>query len=137
LWLAREEQTKPIDRALTDHAEETCDEGVGFAGLAADAEVGAWPIEDARRGAMMRRSYEVGEARGATPPRGRRYDVDGRGLLDRSGTGWTDRVDHPRAATEVADELGELLRVAAVPAPVTASTTPASSAASGRWEPTM
>jgi pimeloyl-ACP methyl ester carboxylesterase len=93
----------------------------------------------------------------ATPPRGGRYDVNGRGLLlhrggeggpavvflpgaaavgmdylnihdriseltssvvyDRAGTGWSDHAELPRPATDVADELRQLLRAAAVPAP--------------------
>ena len=38
-------------------------------------------------------------------------------LYDRAGTGWSDHVPLPRSATEVADELRLLLRVAGVPAP--------------------
>ena len=38
-------------------------------------------------------------------------------LYDRAGTGWSDHVQLPRSATEVADELRLLLRVAGVPAP--------------------
>jgi pimeloyl-ACP methyl ester carboxylesterase len=38
-------------------------------------------------------------------------------LYDRAGTGWSDPVQLPRSATEVADELRLLLRVAGVPAP--------------------
>jgi pimeloyl-ACP methyl ester carboxylesterase len=38
-------------------------------------------------------------------------------LYDRAGTGWSDHVQLPRSATEVADELQLLLRVAGVPAP--------------------
>jgi pimeloyl-ACP methyl ester carboxylesterase len=38
-------------------------------------------------------------------------------LYDRAGTGWSDRVQLPRSATEVTDELRSLLRVAGVPAP--------------------
>src|SRR5262245_5254364 len=38
-------------------------------------------------------------------------------LYDRAGTGWSDHADLPRSATEVADELRSLLRVAGVPAP--------------------
>jgi pimeloyl-ACP methyl ester carboxylesterase len=38
-------------------------------------------------------------------------------LYDRAGTGWSDHVPLPRSATEVADELRSLLRVAGVPAP--------------------
>src|SRR5262249_52021447 len=38
-------------------------------------------------------------------------------LYDRAGTGWSDHTKLPRSATEVADELGSLLRVAGVPAP--------------------
>jgi pimeloyl-ACP methyl ester carboxylesterase len=38
-------------------------------------------------------------------------------LYDRAGTGWSDHVQLPRTATEVADELRLLLRVAGVPAP--------------------
>ncbi|MEK6321225.1 MAG: alpha/beta hydrolase [Acidobacteriota bacterium] len=38
-------------------------------------------------------------------------------LYDRAGTGWSDQVDLPRSATEVADELRSLLHAAGVPAP--------------------
>jgi pimeloyl-ACP methyl ester carboxylesterase len=38
-------------------------------------------------------------------------------LYDRAGTGWSDHVQLPRSATEVAEELRLLLRVAGVPAP--------------------
>jgi pimeloyl-ACP methyl ester carboxylesterase len=38
-------------------------------------------------------------------------------LYDRAGTGWSDRVDLPRTAAQVTDELRELLRTAGVPAP--------------------
>ena len=38
-------------------------------------------------------------------------------LYDRAGTGWSDQVDLPRSATEVADELQSLLHAAGVPAP--------------------
>src|SRR5262249_55196073 len=38
-------------------------------------------------------------------------------LYDRAGTGWSDHAELPRSATEVADELRSLLRVASVPAP--------------------
>ena len=38
-------------------------------------------------------------------------------LYDRAGTGWSDQVDLPRSATEVADELRSLLNAAGVPAP--------------------
>ncbi len=38
-------------------------------------------------------------------------------IYDRAGTGWSDPVRLPRGATEVADELRSLLRVAGVPAP--------------------
>jgi pimeloyl-ACP methyl ester carboxylesterase len=38
-------------------------------------------------------------------------------LYDRSGTGWSDRVDLPRTSTAVTDELRDLLRVANAPAP--------------------
>jgi pimeloyl-ACP methyl ester carboxylesterase len=38
-------------------------------------------------------------------------------LYDRAGTGWSEHVDLPRSAAEVADELRDLLRTAAVPAP--------------------
>ncbi|GAA5184272.1 alpha/beta hydrolase [Rugosimonospora acidiphila] len=38
-------------------------------------------------------------------------------LYDRAGTGWSDPVDLPRTPTEVAEELRELLRAAAVPGP--------------------
>lgn len=38
-------------------------------------------------------------------------------LYDRAGTGWSDPVELPRTAAEVATELRELLRVAGVPAP--------------------
>src|SRR5262249_12433969 len=38
-------------------------------------------------------------------------------LYDRAGTGWSDRAELPRSATEVTDELRSLLRVAGVAAP--------------------
>ncbi|MEU4700789.1 alpha/beta fold hydrolase [Nonomuraea dietziae] len=38
-------------------------------------------------------------------------------LYDRAGTGWSDRVELPRRAEEVADELRRLLRAAEVPGP--------------------
>lgn len=38
-------------------------------------------------------------------------------LYDRAGTGWSDQLDLPRSATEVADELRGLLHAAGVPAP--------------------
>ena len=38
-------------------------------------------------------------------------------IYDRAGTGWSDRVDLPRASLEVIDELRALLDVAEVPAP--------------------
>jgi pimeloyl-ACP methyl ester carboxylesterase len=38
-------------------------------------------------------------------------------IYDRAGTGWSDRVDLPRASVEVIDELRALLRAAEVPAP--------------------
>ncbi|MFJ9415148.1 alpha/beta fold hydrolase [Streptomyces sp. NPDC101227] len=38
-------------------------------------------------------------------------------LYDRAGTGWSDGAELPRTAAEVADELRDLLRAAAVPAP--------------------
>lgn len=38
-------------------------------------------------------------------------------LYDRAGTGWSEQVDLPRTAAEVADELRALLRAADVPAP--------------------
>jgi pimeloyl-ACP methyl ester carboxylesterase len=38
-------------------------------------------------------------------------------IYDRAGTGWSDRVDLPRASVEVVDELRALLHVAEVPAP--------------------
>ena len=38
-------------------------------------------------------------------------------VYDRAGTGWSDRIDLPRTSAEVTDELRELLRAAAVPAP--------------------
>jgi pimeloyl-ACP methyl ester carboxylesterase len=38
-------------------------------------------------------------------------------LYDRAGTGWSDHVQLPRSANEVADELRLLLRVAGVPTP--------------------
>jgi pimeloyl-ACP methyl ester carboxylesterase len=38
-------------------------------------------------------------------------------LYDRAGTGWSHRVDLPRTAAEVVDELRDLLRAADVPAP--------------------
>ncbi|MFE0380860.1 alpha/beta fold hydrolase [Streptomyces inhibens] len=38
-------------------------------------------------------------------------------LYDRAGTGWSDEVELPRTATEVADELRSLLRAVGVPAP--------------------
>src|SRR5215471_4651557 len=38
-------------------------------------------------------------------------------LYDRAGTGWSDHVQLPRSATEVANELRLLLRVAGAPAP--------------------
>jgi pimeloyl-ACP methyl ester carboxylesterase len=38
-------------------------------------------------------------------------------VYDRGGTGWSDPVDLPRTATEVAGELRDLLRAADVPAP--------------------
>lgn len=38
-------------------------------------------------------------------------------LYDRGGTGWSDRVDLPRTAAEVTDELRDVLRTAGVPAP--------------------
>jgi pimeloyl-ACP methyl ester carboxylesterase len=38
-------------------------------------------------------------------------------LYDRAGTGWSDRVELPRTAAQVTDELRELLRTAGVPAP--------------------
>jgi pimeloyl-ACP methyl ester carboxylesterase len=38
-------------------------------------------------------------------------------IYDRAGTGWSDRVELPRTAAEVTDELRELLHVASVPAP--------------------
>jgi hypothetical protein len=38
-------------------------------------------------------------------------------LYDRAGTGWSDHVQLPRSAAEVADELWLLLRVAGAPAP--------------------
>ncbi|MGP8296511.1 alpha/beta fold hydrolase [Streptomyces inhibens] len=38
-------------------------------------------------------------------------------LYDRAGTGWSDEVELPRTATEVADELRNLLRAVGVPAP--------------------
>jgi pimeloyl-ACP methyl ester carboxylesterase len=38
-------------------------------------------------------------------------------LYDRAGTGWSDQVDLPRSATEIADELRSLLHAAGVPAP--------------------
>src|SRR5215471_3542508 len=38
-------------------------------------------------------------------------------LYDRAGTGWSDHAELPRSASEVADELRSLLRVACVPAP--------------------
>jgi pimeloyl-ACP methyl ester carboxylesterase len=38
-------------------------------------------------------------------------------LYDRAGTGWSEDVALPRSAAEVADELHDLLRAAAVPAP--------------------
>ena len=38
-------------------------------------------------------------------------------LYDRAGTGWSDQVDLPRSATDVADELRSLLHAAGVPAP--------------------
>ncbi|MFD0365772.1 alpha/beta fold hydrolase [Nocardia sp. GCM10030253] len=38
-------------------------------------------------------------------------------LYDRGGTGWSERVELPRTATEVATELRNLLRAAEVPAP--------------------
>jgi pimeloyl-ACP methyl ester carboxylesterase len=38
-------------------------------------------------------------------------------LYDRAGTGWSDHVELPRSATEVADELRSLLHAALVPAP--------------------
>jgi pimeloyl-ACP methyl ester carboxylesterase len=38
-------------------------------------------------------------------------------LYDRAGTGWSDHTQLPRGATEVADEIRSLLRIAAVPAP--------------------
>jgi pimeloyl-ACP methyl ester carboxylesterase len=38
-------------------------------------------------------------------------------LYDRAGTGWSDRVELPRTAAEVADELRDLLHAAGVAAP--------------------
>src|SRR5215218_4791102 len=38
-------------------------------------------------------------------------------IYDRAGTGWSQRVDLPRASAEVIEELRELLRAAEVPAP--------------------
>ncbi len=38
-------------------------------------------------------------------------------LYDRGGTGWSDRLELPRTATEVATELRDLLRVAGIPGP--------------------
>ncbi|MFI6028228.1 alpha/beta fold hydrolase [Amycolatopsis magusensis] len=38
-------------------------------------------------------------------------------LYDRGGTGWSDAVELPRSAEEVATELRELLRTAEIPAP--------------------
>ncbi|WP_082393430.1 alpha/beta fold hydrolase [Nocardia arizonensis] len=38
-------------------------------------------------------------------------------LYDRGGTGWSDRVDLPRTASEVATELHSLLEAAAIPGP--------------------
>ncbi len=38
-------------------------------------------------------------------------------IYDRAGTGWSDRVDLPRASVEVIDELRALLHLAEVPAP--------------------
>ncbi len=38
-------------------------------------------------------------------------------LYDRGGTGWSDPVDLPRSAAEVATELHDLLRAAGVPGP--------------------
>jgi pimeloyl-ACP methyl ester carboxylesterase len=38
-------------------------------------------------------------------------------IYDRAGTGWSERVDLPRASVEVIDELRALLHVAEVPAP--------------------
>ena len=38
-------------------------------------------------------------------------------IYDRAGTGWSERVELPRASVEVIDELRALLRVAEVPAP--------------------
>src|SRR5262245_26269647 len=38
-------------------------------------------------------------------------------LYDRAGTGWSDHVQLPRTATDVVDELRQLLRVAAVQPP--------------------
>jgi pimeloyl-ACP methyl ester carboxylesterase len=38
-------------------------------------------------------------------------------LYDRAGTGWSDPADLPRTATEVTDELCDLLHTAGVPAP--------------------
>jgi pimeloyl-ACP methyl ester carboxylesterase len=38
-------------------------------------------------------------------------------VYDRAGTGWSDHIQLPRSATEVADELRLLLGVAGVPAP--------------------
>jgi pimeloyl-ACP methyl ester carboxylesterase len=38
-------------------------------------------------------------------------------LYDRAGTGWSDRIDLPRTAAQVTDELRELLRIAGVTAP--------------------
>jgi len=38
-------------------------------------------------------------------------------LYDRSGTGWSDRVEMPRTSTQVTDELREPMRAADVPAP--------------------
>lgn len=38
-------------------------------------------------------------------------------VYDRAGTGWSDRAELPRTATEVTGELRELLRTSGVPAP--------------------
>jgi pimeloyl-ACP methyl ester carboxylesterase len=38
-------------------------------------------------------------------------------LYDRAGTGWSDRIELPRSAAEVAGELRELLQAAGVPGP--------------------
>lgn len=38
-------------------------------------------------------------------------------LYDRAGTGWSDRVNLPRSAAEIADELHDLLHAANVPGP--------------------